>query len=77
MKGSGFVFDKVFLLYYKCYERNSINEKDNIWFQYPVTVAFNHEEIKKDLPRVTTIKTYTNIARKKYIFHQKNLRKIV
>ena len=27
---------------------NSINNKDNKCFQYPLTVALNHEEIKKD-----------------------------
>ena len=27
---------------------NSINKKDNKCFQYPLTVALNHEEIKKD-----------------------------
>ena len=26
---------------------NPVNEKDNKYFQYPVTVALNHEEIKK------------------------------
>ena len=65
MKGSDLVFNKVFLLYYKCYERNSINKKDNICFQYAVIVALNHEEIKKDPPGVAKIKTFTNITRKK------------
>ena len=31
---------------------NPINKKDNKCFQYAVTVALNHEEIKKDLRRM-------------------------
>ena len=34
-----------------------INKKDNKCFQY---VALNHEEIKKDLQRITKIKSFTN-----------------
>ena len=30
---------------------NPINEKDNKYFQYNVTVAFNHAEVKKKSAR--------------------------
>ena len=39
---------------------NPINKKDKKCFQYAVTVALNHEEIKKDLQRITKIKAFTN-----------------
>ena len=39
---------------------NPINKKDNKCFQYAVTVALNHEEIKKDLLRITKIKPFIN-----------------
>ena len=39
---------------------NPINKKDNKCFQYTVTVALNHEEIKKDLRRMKKNKTFTN-----------------
>ena len=32
---------------------NPINKKDKRCFQYAVTVALNHEEIKKDTQRTT------------------------
>ena len=78
IKGGGFVFDHVQLLYCKCHKINPnrggsyryspdwirskkapinpINKKDNQCFQYTVTVALNHEEIKKDPRRITKIK---------------------
>ena len=37
-----------------------INKKDKKYFQYTVTVALNHAEIKKDLQRITTIKPFIN-----------------
>ena len=39
---------------------NPINKKDNKCFQYAVTVALNHEEIKKDPQRITKIKPFIN-----------------
>ena len=82
MKGSGFVFHCVYLLYSKCHKINlnhggsyidspdwiknkkaainPINKKDNECFQYPLTVALNHEEIKKDRQRIIKIKPFTN-----------------
>ena len=39
---------------------NPINKKDNRCFQYVVTVALNHEEIKKDTQRITKIKSFIN-----------------
>ena len=39
---------------------NSINKKDNKCFQYAVTVALNHEEMKKDSQRITKIKPFIN-----------------
>ena len=80
MKGSEFVFDYVYLLYYKCHKinpncggsyidspdwiknkkatKNPINKIDSKYFQYTVTVVLNHEEIKKDLQRITKIKPF-------------------
>ena len=82
MKGSEFVFDYVYLFYYKCHKINPnrggsyiespdwiknkkatinpINKKDNKCFQYIATVVLNHEEIKKDLQRMTKIKPFIN-----------------
>ena len=73
MKGSGFVFNYVPLLYYECHKINPnrggsyihspdwiknkkttinpISKKDNKCFQYSVTVALKHEEIKKKSPK--------------------------
>ena len=39
---------------------NTINIKDNKCFQYSVTVALNHEEIKKDPQRIRKIKPFIN-----------------
>ena len=39
---------------------NSINKKDKKCFQYAVTVALNHEEIKEDLQRITKLKSFIN-----------------
>ena len=39
---------------------NPINKKDNKCFQHAVTVALNHEVIKKDPQRITEIKAFTN-----------------
>ena len=39
---------------------NPINKKDNKYFQYPVTVALYHEEVKKDPQRITKVKPFTN-----------------
>ena len=39
---------------------NLINQKDRKYFQYAVTVALNYEEIKKDLQRITKIKSFIN-----------------
>ena len=39
---------------------NSINKKDNKYFQYAVTIVLNHEEIKKDLQRIKKIKPFIN-----------------
>ena len=43
---------------------NPINEKDNKCFVYDVTVALNYEEIKKDLQRITKIKSFINEYKK-------------
>ena len=37
---------------------NSLNKKDNKCFQYAVTVVLNHEEIKKDLQRISKVKPF-------------------
>ena len=82
VKGSEFVFDYVYLLYYKCHKINPncggsyidspdcikskkakinpIDKKDNKCFQYALTVALKYEEIKKDLQRITKIKSFIN-----------------
>ena len=39
---------------------NPINKKDNKCFQNAAIVALNHEEIKKDLQRLSQIKPFTN-----------------
>ena len=39
---------------------NPINKKDNGYFQYAVTVVLNREEIKKDLQRITKVKSFIN-----------------
>ena len=39
---------------------NPINKKDNKCFQYAVTVALNHEEIKKYPQRTIKIKPFIN-----------------
>ena len=39
---------------------NPINKKDNKCFQYTVTVALNHEEIKNNPQRITKIKPFLN-----------------
>ena len=39
---------------------NHINKKDKQCFQYDVTVALNHGEIKKDPQRITKINTFIN-----------------
>ena len=62
---------------------NPINKKDNKYFQYPVTVALNYEEIGKYANRITK----TNYFMNKYKWEAinfpsekgdwKNLRKIM
>ena len=37
---------------------NPINKNDNRCFQYTVTVALNHKEIKKYLQKITKTKTF-------------------
>ena len=37
---------------------NPINKKGNRYFQYAVTVALNHEQIKKDLQIIKKNKTF-------------------
>ena len=39
---------------------NLVNKKDNKCFQYAVTVALNHEEIKKYPQRIIKIKPFIN-----------------
>ena len=39
---------------------NPINIKNKKCFQYPITVALNHEEIKKIPQRITKIKAFIN-----------------
>ena len=39
---------------------NSINKKDNKWFQYAVTVALNHEEIRRHSEKIIKIKSFLN-----------------
>ena len=80
MKGSEFVFNYVYLLYYISHKIipnhggsyigspdwiknrkatiNPINEKNNKYFQYAVTVALNHKKIEKDSQRITKIKPF-------------------
>ena len=39
---------------------NSNSKKDHKYFQYAVTGVLNHDEIKKDLQRITKIKSFIN-----------------
>ena len=39
---------------------NPISKRDHKCFQYTVTVALNHEEIKKDPQRIPKIKSFIN-----------------
>ena len=39
---------------------NSINNKDNKYFQYAVTVALNHEQIGKHPEKITKMKPFIN-----------------
>ena len=43
---------------------NAINKKEDKRFQYAVAVALNHEEIKKDLQRITKIKPFIPITKR-------------
>ena len=44
------------------------------FFQYSVTLALNHEEIRKDPQRITKSRAFTkNMAGKEQIFHQKKM----
>ena len=54
MEGSEFVFNYVHLLYYP------INKKANKCFQYAITIALNHEKLKKNLQRITKMKSFLN-----------------
>ena len=76
MRGSDFIFDSVQLLCYKCHKINfkrggsyknkkkkaTINQKneDDKCFQYALTVALNHEKIKRDPQRISKIKPFIN-----------------
>ena len=53
---------------------NPINKKDNKYFQYAITLALNHKEIKKDPQIIAQIKLFI----KKYnctlqMFYQKKM----
>ena len=39
---------------------NPINKKDNKCFPYAIAVTLNHDEIKKDLQRITKVKPFIN-----------------
>ena len=39
---------------------NPVNNKDNKYFRYAVTVAVNHEELGKHSERITKIKPFIN-----------------
>ena len=64
MRGSEFVFDNVDSSYYKWLKskKTTINpcNNDDKCFQYALTVALNHEQIKKDPQRITKIKSFIN-----------------
>ena len=64
MRGSEFVFDGINLLHYDLNKIslnrgatiNPQNKKDDKCFQYALTVALNHEKIKRDCQRISKIK---------------------
>ena len=60
MKGSEFVFDSLNSPKWLKHKKATINIKNNNdkFFQYAITVALNHEEIKKDPQRITKIKPF-------------------
>ena len=39
---------------------DTINKRNNKFVQYAVTVALNHQEIKKDAQKITKIKSFIN-----------------
>ena len=75
MKGREFFFDCGQLLYKRhkiiglyidspCWIKktiiNTINKKDNKYFQYTVAVVLNYEETAKNPERITNIKSFIN-----------------
>ena len=63
MKGSGFVFDYVHLMYYKCHKISPNGGGSYIDFSDWIKnekVALNHEQIKNDLQRITKIELFIN-----------------
>ena len=52
---------------------NHINKKDNEYFQYPVTVSLNYEEIRKNTERITKINI--QLGRKKLSIRKRLLEK--
>ena len=57
---SGSCIDSLDWIKYKQVTINPIIKKDNKCFHYTVTVALNHDEIKKDPQRITKIKPFMN-----------------
>ena len=54
--------------------KNPINKKDHKCFQYAVTVALNHEEIKKYLQRTFKIKSFIkNYNWEEYLTYEKKM----
>ena len=68
MKRSEFVFDSVDLLYYKLHKISLKNKKARInpknngdkCFQYAITAALNHQNIKNNLQRISNIEPFTD-----------------
>ena len=54
--------------------RNPVKKKDNKCFQYTVTVALNHKEIKKYLQRIARLKPFRNKCNRERInFSSENM----
>ena len=61
LSGCGSYIDSTYWIKNKKATINPINEKDNKYFQYAVTIALNYEEIKKHPPKPITSSASSNL----------------
>ena len=58
---------------------NPVNRKDNKYFQYPLTVTLNYEEIEKDPEKTTKFKPFISkykLGRNKLSIAKRRLEKV-